>query len=115
MTRLSSRRPGFWSLALAVALFAMLGHVCVLPHEAHAVTADHGSHDGHSEHDALHMASCEAVAPSVTSLASVAEAAAGTFVIAACVASEGVVSHASRARDTATSPPLFLLHSTLRI
>jgi hypothetical protein len=98
----------------------MLGHVCVLPHEAHAVTAeasaDHGSHDGHSEHDALHMASCEAVAPSVTSLASVAEPAARTVVIAACVAApDGVANHASRSRDTATWPPLFLLHSTLRI
>jgi hypothetical protein len=117
MKRLFRGRPVLGWLAVAVALFAVLGHVCALPHEAHAVVAEpsesHDSHDGHSSHDALHTASCEAVAPTVTSSAPVLQAV-GAAVVASA-APVAVVIHAPRSRATATSPPLFLLHSALRI
>jgi hypothetical protein len=118
MTRVFSGRPVIRWLALAVALFAVLGHVCVLPHETHAVTADpsehHGSHDGHSEHDAVHAASCEAVAASVASPAPVLLAD-GRVVVAAATVPATMVSRTPRSRTSATSPPLFLLHSAFLI
>jgi hypothetical protein len=103
---------------LAVAFCVVLGHVCVLPHEAEAANADeradHGSHDGHSEHDALHAASCEAVTPNVMSSASALEAAA-SLVPATSDVPVAILTHARRSGASATSPPLFLLHSALRI
>jgi hypothetical protein len=118
MTRLFRGRPVLGSLALAIALFAVLGHVCVLPHEAHAVGAEsadgHGSHDEHSQHDGLHAASCEAIPSTATAAASAAPVGASVMVVTAAAPAGGLI-HASRRPATVTSPPLFLLHSALRI
>jgi hypothetical protein len=117
MKRLFRGRPVLGWLAVAVALFAVLGHVCALPHEAHAVAAEpsesHQSHDEHSQHDALHTASCEAVPSSVTPAASVLQMT-GSVVVAMAEPAAGAL-HAPRPSVIATSPPLFLLHSALRI
>lgn len=118
MTGLFGGRAVVRWLGFSIALVAVLGHVCALPHEADAASpeaaADHDGHDGHSEHDALHAASCEAVTPSVTSAAPVVQAAAPVAIAASAV--PGVVlSRTPRSSASAISPPLFLLHSALRI
>jgi hypothetical protein len=104
-------------LTLAVAVFAVLGHVCVVPHEAHAVTdagaTGHGQHEGHSHDDAVHAASCEAVAASVASSAAVLHTV-GSVMRATCTPAPTVI-HAAGGPVPATSPPLFLLHAALRI
>lgn len=118
MELLFRRRPVLRWLALAVALFAVFGHVCVLPHEAYAVAAEpsenHGSHHEHSQDDALHTASCEAVQSSVTPSASVLPVAGSASVVAFAEAARGAI-HAPRPPAIATSPPLFLLHSSFLI
>src|SRR5688572_111328 len=119
MKRFVRGRPALGWLVLALALFAMLGHVCVLPHEAHA-SGDEPSghhyrhHDGSSPDDALHSASCEAVRSSVTSAAPVVHAA-GTPVTTLPSGLEHGAMPGRLPRAVATSPPLFLLHSSLRI
>jgi hypothetical protein len=104
---------------LALALLAMLGHVCALPHDAHAggdePSGHHDSHDhdGASPHDALHSASCEAVRSSVTPSAPIVNAA-GVPVATMPLGMEHRET-AGRPFAIMTSPPLFLLHSALRI
>ena len=117
MNRLLRGRPVLGWLALTVALFAVMGHVCVLPHEAHAAPVEpsesHG-HDEHSQHDALHTASCEAVPSSVTPAASVLQVT-GSVIATTFGKPGGGALHAPRAPAIDTSPPLFLLYSALRL
>src|SRR5207247_6490248 len=48
------------AIAIIVAIFAVLGHICVLPLHAHAITVDgHGSHDDDTADESVHTASCE--------------------------------------------------------
>jgi hypothetical protein len=118
MKRLFRGRPVLGWFALALALFAVLGHMCVLPHEAHAVAAEpsesHGSHHEHSQHDALHTASCEAVQSSVTPAASVLPAAGLVLVAAFAELAPGGID-VRRPPAITASPPLFLLHSSFLI
>jgi hypothetical protein len=118
MTRLFRGRPVLGSLALAIALFAVLGHVCVLPHEAHAVAGgpseSHGSHHEHSQQDALHTASCEAVQSTVTPAASMLPVARLAIVATFAELARGAID-ARQPLVIAASPPLFLLHASFLI
>ena len=118
MKRLFLSHPISGWLALIVAFFAVLGHVCVLPHEAHAVTVEpsesHASHGEHSQHDALHTASCEAVQSGVTAAASVVPVAGVVVVPAFAELGRGAI-EARQPAVIAASPPLFLLHASFLI
>jgi hypothetical protein len=119
MKRFVRGRPALGWLVLALALFAVLGHVCVLPHEAHASGDEppghHDSHhDGPAPHDALHSASCEAVRSSVTPAAPIVAAAAMAVTVMPSGIERGAIPTV-RPLAIAPSPPLFLLHSAFRI
>ena len=118
MNRVFRRRPVLRWLALVVACVGVLGHVCALPHEAHAGAVEpsesHDRHDEHSDHDALHAASCEAVPSTVTPAALVVPAAHPVIVTAVAAPARGAI-YGARPAAIDTSPPLFLLHSALRI
>ena len=115
MSRLRCARAFRWPL-LGIAIVALLGHVCVgvLHTDGVAEAAGHGpsAADEH-EGDAVHDASCEAVAARAASTASVPVAYVDmAFVPYAFRLPAGVtVTIAQRAM----SPPLFLLHAALLI
>ena len=100
------------SIVLIVALFATLGHVCVLPLDTHATATDTDDHDG----EALHAASCEALRSTGAPLVRTT----GIMVATVAITSERlcpadlrrVVASAPIVRG---SPPLYLRHSALLI
>src|SRR5438552_7777934 len=113
MTRFAWRLSTWIVIALAVV--AVLSHVCVLPH-AHADEAatpaahEHDENSGASD-DGLHGASCEVVRTPGTQLPVIAV----TFAPVPLHA-EPVIRGAARAPDPVSrgpSPPLFLRHSAL--
>ena len=110
------RSPGH-SLLVALGLFVVLSHVCVLPVDATGLATlaghTHGAHDESSSDDALHGASCEAVRPTFTATPSV-------FPATSTTPAGLVVPIVPRPLDRllpvfAPSPPLFLLHASLLI
>jgi hypothetical protein len=106
---------------LAVALFAVLGHVCALPEHVHAATtaSDHSpaaplSDHEHSDGDAVHAASCEAVRSGTPSVATPTVGPGYTRIRAI---DDGVDTRSRAAESTppSSSPPLYLVHRTLLI
>ena len=110
------RSPGH-SLLVALGLFVVLSHVCVLPVDATGLATlaghTHGAHDESSSDDALHGASCEAVRSTFAATPPVLPAASTTP--ARLVAPSVPRPLVSRLAVVAPSPPLFLLHASLLI
>jgi hypothetical protein len=106
---------------VAIALLAVLGHVCVLPGHVHAATpsshhpsAAPESHHEHSDGDGVHAASCEAIRSGAAN--------AGTPTLVATSprppAFDNVVDTPLRVAESApptSSPPLYLTHRALLI
>jgi len=105
-----------WSL-FAVAIAAVLSHVCVLPHAHAAEPAAAETHDhdepGDAAGDAVHGASCDVVRTAPTQLAALC-----------CASGRGaprveptahLVVHAPALVARGPSPPLFILHASLLI
>ena len=115
---MNHRRLGS-SLVVALALFAVLGHICVLPFHAHAgAITMHEEHPspqsgGHPDQEAAHAGSCEVLKSALLALDGVVLAPLGTVAV--------VTSESPRRgvdADSAIvlgSPPLFLLHAALLI
>ena len=107
-----------------IAAFAILSHVCVLPHAHAAVLHPHAwdgviaaeeskSHADEPEHDdAIHNASCTALR---TAFSSPAPLAAGAAVLPAILEPLERVMVVAALTPTWSPPPLFLLHASLLI
>jgi hypothetical protein len=106
---------------VVLALFAVIGHSCVAPGHAHALTpssvhesetpaADHS----HSDGGAVHAASCEAVRSGAASVATPSALAATPLV---SVATEGDQrrSRVVASAPVSASPPLYVTHRALLI
>jgi hypothetical protein len=105
------------SLLVAVGLFVVLSHVCVLPvHAAGLATLighTHGAHDESSADESVHGASCEAVRSTFAVTPPVLPV---TPAAPIYVATQVLQRPLERPRSAfATSPPLFLLHASLLI
>jgi len=102
---------------LAVAIAAVLSHVCVLPH-AHAdetvASTTHG-HDaeGEATDDSVHGASCEVLRTTPTQFPTLLSTAACFAPRVEPVAQ--LVARTPDARSRGPSPPLFLLYASLLI
>jgi hypothetical protein len=118
---MTKRRPAVTHILIAVALLAVIGHVCALTGHVHAATSAsaHGhaapitDHE-HSDGDALHAASCEAV----RSGAATAETPTVVAASSRTSATDDRVETRLRAAESApptSSPPLYLTHRTLLI
>src|SRR5881396_2376774 len=105
-------------LVLAVAIAAVLSHVCVLPH-AHAdepaatTTHDHEPDGDAPDDDSIHGASCDVLRAAPTQLP-VLDCTTARFA-ARVEPVVQLVARASAAVSRGPSPPLFLLHSSLLI
>ena len=112
---MSRRRFSTWLLC-AVAIAAVLSHVCVLPHahadEPHAIAHEHDDEREGSE-DAVHGASCEVLraSPPPSPVLDSTPAPVTARVERAWPA----VVHAPAIVVRGPSPPLFLLHAALLI
>jgi hypothetical protein len=118
---MSARYACVKHVLLAVALLAVLGHVCALPEHVHAAStpSDHSpagpvSDHGHSDGDAIHAASCEAVRSGTPS---VATPMVGPGYMRIWVIDDDVDTRSRVAEPTppTSSPPLYLAHRTLLI
>jgi hypothetical protein len=117
MSRSRLRDVPHWML-VAIAIAAVLGHICALPH-AHAgepvAPMSHG-HDDEADRSTpgdVHGASCEVVQ---TAAASLAAPACATVTAAPQISSRpSVVVRAPMVTARGPSPPLFLLHASLLI
>jgi hypothetical protein len=102
-------------LLVAVAVFAVLAHICVGPFHAHAgtVTTHEDDHSERGEDVAAHGGSCDALKSSAVLAVPVV---ASTFTVIGLL-DEGrrVAVNAPSAPAPTASPPLFLLHSSLLI
>jgi hypothetical protein len=106
---------------VAFALLAIVGHVCALPGHAHAAAtaSDHSpsapvsDHD-HSDGDALHAASCEAVRSGAATAATPTVVAASARTSATDDRVDTRLRMAGSAPPT-SSPPLYLTHRALLI
>jgi hypothetical protein len=110
-TRLST-----WLLC-AVAIAAVLSHVCALPHahadEPGAIAHEHDDERDAADDDAAHGASCEVLRvspPLVPVLASTAAS-----ITAHVERASGIVARAPAVVAGGPSPPLFLVHAALLI
>ena len=115
MTPRCLHSAGTWTL-LAVALIAILVHVCALPFDAHAevgpVPVQESHHD--SPGDVIHAASCEgtparAAALAAPTLADVPRVFGPTYLSAPGIPAD------TPTATPAGSRPLFLLHAALLI
>jgi hypothetical protein len=106
---------------VVVALIAVVGHICALPGHSHAATAgsDHPptapitDHE-HSDGDAVHAASCEAVRSAAVNVETptVAATSLSTSVIECSIET---LPRVVAWRPPTASPPLYLTHRTLLI
>ena len=117
MRRSHGIRVSKW-LVLAVAIAAVLSHVCVLPH-AHAdepvasTTHDHEQSGDAPDDDSVHGGSCDVLRTSATQLP-VLDCTTARFAPRVEPAVQ-VVTWAPTVVFRGPSPPLFLLHSSLLI
>ena len=104
-----------WAL-LTLLIATLLGHVCVLPFHAHAVTATNHHHDDESDgtDQAAHFGSCDALASS-QALRPVPVATTTAEWVAERVAATTWMVHDPVAAPPPRSTPLFLLHAALPI
>ena len=113
-------RPTLWTSGLCLLLaFAVLGHICVLPGHSHAAPAPAADHDHHDRaDDAVHEASCQAIATS--SLGTPLAPELGVIgvteqsVIQLLPATPAAIVRLPAVK-TRRGPPLFLLHASLLI
>jgi hypothetical protein len=106
-------------LLVALALAAIVAHVCVLPGHVHATPAANGHRheeptSDHPSSDGFHAASCEALRPASVSAAPLLIVRAPSTEVLGVLAPVGL----SRAADTpppTSSPPLYLAHRALLI
>ena len=107
-------------LLSALAVLAVVGHICALPLHAHAgVITTHETHDSHGDNpdpdkDAAHPASCEVVKASSNPDGPMAALVLVGAVSAAVPPPVRPPVQAAAARIIG-SPPLFLLHAALLI
>ncbi len=101
---------------LAIAVVAVLAHVCALPFDAHAeagpVPVQESHHD--SPGDAIHAASCDSTPARTPAFATPTLAAVLRVLSPTYPPAPGMSAHAATATPTG-SRPLFLLHAALLI
>ena len=120
LTRMTKRCSAIRHVLVVAALLTVLGHVCALPGHAHAAGAA-GDHHGlpttdheHSDGDAVHAASCEAVRS--------ASATVGTPILIGLSPRASITAalvdaplRAAESTPPTSSPPLYLTHRALLI
>ena len=117
MTPAEVGRPWLAVVPLVVLVFTLLGHVCVLPLDAHAhrpsSAADDSDADHHDPGHAVHAASCEVIrstaSPSDVGPELVHRLGHSVVVAVTELARSTVLS------PSVKSPPLFLLNASLLI
>ena len=101
---------------MAVAVLAVVAHICVGPLHAHAgtVTTHGDAHGDRGDDGAAHGGSCDVLKSSPTLAAPVAAASIAT-VVDLLHDARRVVAGVASVPAPGTSPPLFLLHASLLI
>ncbi len=108
-------RRAYSMVLIAVAVFVVMGHICVGPIHAHAgtVTTHSEDHPERGSDEAAHGGSCEALRTTTgVDLPALPAARLEVMPISALLAREAVAPPVPLAD---TSPPLFLLHASLLI
>ena len=112
LERVNARHLSTW-LLVGAAVFVVLGHVCALPVHAHAgmVTTHAEDHPEHGSDGPGHGGSCEALSVTLNiALPALPAARVDIALLLILLTAVGIPPAAP-----GESPPLFLLHSVLRI
>jgi hypothetical protein len=102
------------AIAVIIAIFSVLGHICALPLHAHAVPVEgHGSHDDDTADHSVHTASCDALKSGRPVLSAPPVVAVVPLMTPVPSVDASLDQRPADAR--AESPPLFLLHAAFLI